>query len=194
MSGIDRDDSCCVLAAVGEGMVDKRGVAATLMGALAKANVNIKAIAQVCVRVWVWVCVGVSNGAELPPRVAPDSTALCVCRPLCVCNSITSSLTLLTAPVSPLSPPSPNPLSRAQGSSEYNITLLLDQVDSERALRAVHSRFYLSDVPIGVGIVGPGLIGATLLDQLKEQVGGGRKERRVCRRSCRVPVCSSQCV
>lgn len=47
MSGIDRDDSCCVLAAVGEGMVDKRGVAATLMGALAKANVNIKAIAQV---------------------------------------------------------------------------------------------------------------------------------------------------
>jgi aspartokinase/homoserine dehydrogenase 1 len=47
----------------------------------------------------------------------------------------------------------------------------LDQKDSERALRAVHSRFYLSDVPIGVGIVGPGLIGATLLDQLREQVG-----------------------
>jgi len=36
-----------VLAVVGEGMVDKRGVAATLMGALAKANINIKAIAQV---------------------------------------------------------------------------------------------------------------------------------------------------
>ena len=59
----------------------------------------------------------------------------------------------------------------SQGSSEYNITVLLHQKDSERALRAVHSRFYLSDVPIGVGIVGPGLIGATLLDQLKEQVG-----------------------
>jgi hypothetical protein len=50
VSGIDRDDECCVLAAVGEGMVDRRGVAATMMGALAKANVNIKAIAQVCVR------------------------------------------------------------------------------------------------------------------------------------------------
>lgn len=47
VSGIDRDDDCCVLAAVGEGMVDRRGVAATMMGALAKANVNIKAIAQV---------------------------------------------------------------------------------------------------------------------------------------------------
>jgi hypothetical protein len=57
-----------------------------------------------------------------------------------------------------------------QGSSEYNITVLIDQKDSERALRAVHSRFYLSDVPIGVGIVGPGLIGGTLIEQLREQV------------------------
>lgn len=57
-----------------------------------------------------------------------------------------------------------------QGSSEYNITVLIDQKDSERALRAVHSRFYLSDVPIGVGVVGPGLIGGTFIDQLKEQV------------------------
>lgn len=57
-----------------------------------------------------------------------------------------------------------------QGSSEYNITVLLDQKDSERALRAVHSRFYLSDVPIGVGVVGPGLIGGTLIEQLREQV------------------------
>lgn len=63
--------------------------------------------------------------------------------------------------------------------------MLLDQKDTERALRAVHSRFYLSDVPIGVGIVGPGLIGATLLDQLKEQVGG---TLRVC-----VCVCQRVC-
>lgn len=87
-------------------MVQRKGVAATMMGALAKANVNIKAIAQ--------------------------------------------------------------------GSSEYNITILIDQRDSERALRAVHSRFYLSDVPIGVGIVGPGLIGGTFVDQIRDQVRRGR--------------------
>lgn len=40
-------DNCCVLACVGEGMVANKGVAATMMGALAKSNVNIKAIAQV---------------------------------------------------------------------------------------------------------------------------------------------------
>lgn len=101
ISAIQKIDHCCILAAVGQGMVNRKGMAATMMGALAKANVNIKAIAQ--------------------------------------------------------------------GSSEYNITVLIDQVDSERALRAVHSRFYLSNVPIGVGLVGPGLIGATLLKQLSEQ-------------------------
>jgi aspartokinase len=47
VSGVERIDNCCVLAAVGQGMVRRKGVAATMMGALAKANVNIKALAQV---------------------------------------------------------------------------------------------------------------------------------------------------
>lgn len=47
VSAVERIDNCCVLAAVGQGMVQRKGVAATMMGALAKANVNIKAIAQV---------------------------------------------------------------------------------------------------------------------------------------------------
>lgn len=58
----------------------------------------------------------------------------------------------------------------AQGCSEYNITVVVNQEDSIKALKAVHSRFYLSKTPLAVGIVGPGLIGKTLLDQFKDQV------------------------
>lgn len=58
----------------------------------------------------------------------------------------------------------------AQGCTEYNITVVVKREDCVRALRAVHSKFYLSRTIIAVGIVGPGLIGATLLDQLKDQV------------------------
>lgn len=58
----------------------------------------------------------------------------------------------------------------AQGCSEYNITVVVKREDCVRALRAVHSRFYLSKTTIAVGIIGPGLIGSTLLDQLKDQV------------------------
>lgn len=58
----------------------------------------------------------------------------------------------------------------AQGCSEYNITVVLKREDCVKALKAVHSRFYLSRTSIAVGIIGPGLIGATLLDQLRDQV------------------------
>lgn len=52
VSAVQQIRHCCVLAAVGQGMVARKGVAATMMGALAKANVNIKAIAQVNKRRW----------------------------------------------------------------------------------------------------------------------------------------------
>lgn len=58
----------------------------------------------------------------------------------------------------------------AQGCSEYNITVVVKREDCIRALRAVHSRFYLSRTTIAMGIIGPGLIGGTLLDQLRDQV------------------------
>lgn len=58
----------------------------------------------------------------------------------------------------------------AQGCSEYNITVLIDQANSVKALRAVHARFYLAALPIGMAVVGPGLIGGTFLEQVKEQV------------------------
>jgi hypothetical protein len=58
----------------------------------------------------------------------------------------------------------------AQGCSEYNITVVVKREDCIKALRAVHSRFYLSRTTIAMGIIGPGLIGSTLLEQLSDQV------------------------
>ncbi|XP_075520248.1 bifunctional aspartokinase/homoserine dehydrogenase, chloroplastic-like [Primulina tabacum] len=93
--------NCSILAAVGQKMASTPGVSATLFNALAKANINVRAIAQGC--------------------------------------------------------------------SEYNITVVVKREDCIKALRAVHSRFYLSRTTISMGIIGPGLIGGTLLDQLRDQ-------------------------
>ncbi|KAF9603535.1 hypothetical protein IFM89_037016 [Coptis chinensis] len=101
LSKVEVIPNCCILAAVGQKMESTPGVSASLFNALAKANINIRAIAQGC--------------------------------------------------------------------SEYNITVVLKREDCIRALRAVHSRFYLSKTTIAMGIVGPGLIGATLLEQLRDQ-------------------------
>lgn len=57
----------------------------------------------------------------------------------------------------------------AQGSSERNISAVVAAVDSTRALRAVHSGFYLSSKTISIGLVGAGLVGGALLDQIAQQ-------------------------
>jgi aspartokinase/homoserine dehydrogenase 1 len=57
----------------------------------------------------------------------------------------------------------------AQGSSERNISVVIDREDATRALRAVHSGFYLSTMTVSVGLIGPGNVGAVLLDQIAEQ-------------------------
>ncbi|KAM0821157.1 hypothetical protein ACQ4PT_048276 [Festuca glaucescens] len=102
LSKVEVIQGCSILAAVGLRMASTPGVSAILFDALAKANINVRAIAQGC--------------------------------------------------------------------SEYNITVVLKQEDCVRALRAAHSRFFLSKTTLAVGIIGPGLIGATLLNQLREQV------------------------
>ncbi len=57
----------------------------------------------------------------------------------------------------------------AQGSSERNISAVVDSADATRALRAAHSGFYLSHKTISIGLIGPGIVGKALLRQLEKQ-------------------------
>lgn len=108
---IDITEHCSILAVVGDNMAGIPGLAAKFFGALGKAGVNIRAIAQ--------------------------------------------------------------------GSSERNISVVIDQNEATRALRAVHSGFYLSNQTLSVGVIGPGNVGGTLLDQLEEQVDRLREEHMI---------------
>lgn len=58
----------------------------------------------------------------------------------------------------------------AQGSSERNISAVVDADEATRALRAAHSGFYLSSKTLSVGLIGPGVVGGTLLDQIGSRV------------------------
>ena len=95
---VQADARIAVLAAVGDGMAGTPGIAARMFEALARAAVNIRAIAQ--------------------------------------------------------------------GSSERNISVAIDEAQATRALRAVHAAFHLSPQTMSIGIVGPGRVGAALVQQI----------------------------
>jgi aspartokinase/homoserine dehydrogenase 1 len=99
VQGVQQVAGISVLAAVGDGMAGKPGVAARLFGALARARVNVRAIAQ--------------------------------------------------------------------GASERNISVAVAADDATRALRAAHAAFWLSAQTVALAVIGPGKVGAALLDQLQ---------------------------
>ncbi|HID48930.1 MAG TPA: ACT domain-containing protein, partial [Chromatiales bacterium] len=56
----------------------------------------------------------------------------------------------------------------AQGSSERSISVALGSGDSHKALRAIHAGFWLSPQTLSVAMIGPGNVGAELLQQLQD--------------------------
>jgi aspartokinase/homoserine dehydrogenase 1 len=63
-----------------------------------------------------------------------------------------------------------NVVAIAQGSSELNISVVVNLADESKALNALHEAFFLSDTKeLHLFIVGTGLIGGTLLRQIQEQ-------------------------
>lgn len=64
----------------------------------------------------------------------------------------------------------------AQGSSERNISVVISDDDKIRALRSVHSGFYLSKQTISIGIIGLGTVGGTLVDQISGEMNRLKKE------------------
>ena len=56
----------------------------------------------------------------------------------------------------------------SQGSSERNISVVLNRSDIGKALQAIHAGFYLSEESISIGMIGPGQVGSAMLLQLKD--------------------------
>ena len=69
-----------------------------------------------------------------------------------------------------------NVIAIAQGSSERNISAVVDGAGATRALRAAHGGFYLSQTTLSLGVIGVGNVGAELLDQIA-QAGDQLREK-----------------
>lgn len=102
INDIHIDTDCSIVSIVGDKMIGSVGISGKLCSALAKANINIRAISQ--------------------------------------------------------------------GSSERNISLLINNTDVNKAMQAIHAGFYLSRKTLSIGLIGPGIVGQSLLAQLAETI------------------------
>jgi len=73
-----------------------------------------------------------------------------------------------------------NCIAIAQGSSELNISVVIPRSDEGKALNSLHEAFFLSDIQeLHVFMVGVGLIGSTLLAQIKKQTEYLKENRKL---------------
>lgn len=71
-----------------------------------------------------------------------------------------------------------NAVAIAQGSSELNVSVVIPQEDENKALNALHEAFFLSDYKtLHLFVIGVGLIGGTLMQQIKSQNEYLRRKR-----------------
>jgi len=71
-----------------------------------------------------------------------------------------------------------NVVAIAQGASERNISVVVPRGDLSRALRAIHEGFTLSNMNMGIGIIGTGLVGSEVVKQLaKFEASQGRMQK-----------------
>ncbi|KAF5954813.1 hypothetical protein HYC85_007669 [Camellia sinensis] len=172
VKGFATIDNLALVNVEGTGMVGVPGTASAIFGAVKDVGANVIMISQassehsICFAVPEKEVKAVAEVLRSRFRQALDAERLSQV------VAVISNCSILAAVGQKMaSTPGANINVRAiaQGCSEYNITVVVKQEDCVKALRAVHSRFYFSKTTIAVGIVGSGLIGGTLLDQLRDQ-------------------------
>jgi len=182
IKGITTIDDVCLITVEGTGLVGVPGFASAVFSTVRDANCNVVMISQASSEHSICFAVRQNESdrvtAALNTRFEKAITAGRVSRVVALKNcSILSAVGQNMANVpgvsamlfTALASAAVNVIAISQGASEYNITVVIKKSDCIKAVNAVHSRFYASRTPLSVGIVGPGLVGKTLLAQMQEQ-------------------------
>ncbi len=192
VKGFATVDGLCLINLEGSGMIGVPGISERLFGALREAGVSVVLISQGSSEHS--ICFAVPGIQQAVATEAVESAFFAerhqgriqkvVATPDCAVLAVVGDNMAGTPGVAAkffgaLGKAAINVRAIAQGSSERNISVVIDGAESTRALRAVHAGFYLSNQTLSIGIVGPGLIGSTLLGQLAGQAERLRSEFKI---------------
>jgi aspartokinase/homoserine dehydrogenase 1 len=182
IKGITTVDQVALVNLEGTGLIGVPGTADRLFGALRAANISVILISQASSEHSICFAIPASMAkqaeqvvrrafaAELEQNQVQAINVQEHCSIIAVVGDGMAGLTGVAARFfGTLGNAGINVRAIAQGSSERNISAVIARDDATRALRAAHAGFYLSTETVSVGLVGPGNVGATLLDQMAVQ-------------------------
>ncbi len=181
--GISSISAAALVRVQGPGLVGVMGIAMRLFGCLARRRVNIILISQassersICFAVVptdkdaVVAAIAEEFGPELedgrigPPVIEVDKAIIAI-----VGERMKHTPGISGRVFHSLGRNGVNISAIAQGSSELNISAVVDAADEARALNAIHEAFFLSGTrSVNVFLAGCGLVGGTLLRQIARQ-------------------------
>lgn len=188
LRGISSIDHIALLLVQGSGMVGVRGFAARLFSALAEADISIIFITQASSEHSICLGIEPKSGAKavktLEQVFAAERTAGTISdihleENYAIVSAVGDSMRQYPGTAgqvfAALGKAGVNIHAVAQGSSERNISLVVDHADEEKALKAIHQSFFESKnagVPASnaVFLAGAGLVGSAFARQLVGEI------------------------
>ena len=192
VKGIACIDRISLLKVTGEGILQTTGIASRIFAALAEKDIEVNLITQsssehsICLAIATEHSRTAREVIELEFRVElhhGQISAITVendCSIVAVVGERVQNIPGVTGKVfQSLGRNGITPRAIAHGSSERNLTLVLRQSDLQKAMNALHDGLFLSrQKTINMFLLGPGLVGGTLLELLKDQEDFARSTLR----------------
>lgn len=191
VKGVSSIEEISLVSLIGSGMVGVPGVASRLFGALARKGVNVVLITQASSEHSITFAVSPKEGVvarevlkeefavELKSREidrveAEDNLSVVAVIGENMKNTPGIAGKLFQA----FGRNGINVVAIAQGSSELNVSVVINKPNLSKALNSLHETFFLSDrKSLNIFLVGTGLIGGTLINQIKAQAAYLLEER-----------------
>ena len=180
--GLSSVGNVALLDLEGTGMIGVPGIASRLFTALHRVGISVTMISQASSEHS--ICVAIPYDRRLEAKRAVEETFVLelshgqvqsveVSGPFSILAAVGDDMVETSGVAaklfSALGRAGINVRAIAQGSSERNISAVVDEDQAARALRSTHAGFYLADRTVSIGLIGPGLVGAELLDQIRAQ-------------------------
>ncbi|HSZ26527.1 MAG TPA: bifunctional aspartate kinase/homoserine dehydrogenase I [Cytophagaceae bacterium] len=193
IKGVSSIEHISLLTLQGSGLQGVTGVSARLFGALARQKTNVILITQASSEYSICFAIEGKEAKKAKEAIEEEFSAEMTGKKIdkvvvrenlsivaIVGDNMKNTPGISGKMFATLGKNNVNVIAIAQGSSELNLSVVIEEVNLSKALNALHESFFLSEVKtINLFVAGLGLIGTTLLKQIQKQSAPLQKDKLI---------------